>query len=159
MATKKSEEKIKKSRPKSPLPEQNQPRPGIEAKMEPKPQFLATNYKGSEKLLDKVAIITGGDSGIGRSVAVLYAREGADISIVYLPVEQADAEETARCIENEGRRCLLIPGDVSKSEFCQSAIEKTVNEFGKLNIESVVENQQKESNCQFSPTVYHQGIG
>ena len=102
--------------------------------MEPKPQFLATNYKGSEKLLDKVAIITGADSGIGRSVAVLYAREGADISIVYLPVEQVDAEETARCIENEGRHCLLIPGDVSKSEFCQSAIEKTVNEFGKLNM-------------------------
>lgn len=120
--------------PKSPMPAQHQPKPGIEAKMTPKPEFLAPKYKGSGKLQDKVAIITGGDSGIGRSVAVLYAREGADVAIVYLPEEQVDAEETARNVENEGRKCLLIPGDVKDSKFCEEAIQKTVDEFGKLDV-------------------------
>lgn len=120
--------------PKSPMPAQQQPKPGIEAKMEPRPEFLAPNYKGSEKLKDKVAIITGGDSGIGRSVAVLYAREGANVAIVYLPEEKVDAEETAEYIEREGGKCLLIPGDVQDSKFCQKAIERTVEEFGKLDI-------------------------
>ena len=81
------------------------------------------NYKGSEKLADKAAIITGGDSGIGRSVAVLFAREGADVAIVYLPEEQPDAEETRQAVEKEGRRCLLIPGNVKGSEFCESTIK------------------------------------
>jgi NAD(P)-dependent dehydrogenase (short-subunit alcohol dehydrogenase family) len=121
-------------KPKNPLPEQKQSRPGLEQDIEPRPQYLAPNYKGAEKLADKTAIITGGDSGIGRSVAVLYAREGADVAIVYLPEEQADAEETARAIENEGRRCLLIPGDVKDSNFCRDAIERVVKEFGKLDI-------------------------
>ena len=120
--------------PKSPMPAQKQPKPGIEAEMTPKPEFLAPKYKGSGKLQDKVAIITGGDSGIGRSVAVLYAREGADVAIVYLPEEQTDAEETARHVENEGRKCLLIPGDVKESKFCEAAITKTVDEFGKLDV-------------------------
>jgi NAD(P)-dependent dehydrogenase (short-subunit alcohol dehydrogenase family) len=120
--------------PKSPMPEQHQPKPGIEAKMEPRPEFLAPNYKGSEKLKDKVAIITGGDSGIGRSVAVLYAREGADVAIVYLPEEGVDAKETAKHVENEGGKCLLLPGDVKDSEFCRKAIEKTVEEFGRLDV-------------------------
>ncbi|HEY0461484.1 MAG TPA: SDR family oxidoreductase [Pyrinomonadaceae bacterium] len=120
--------------PKSPMPAQQQPKPGIEAEMTPKPEFLAPKYKGSGKLEGKAAIITGGDSGIGRSVAVLYAREGADVAIVYLPEEEVDAKETARHVRNEGKKCLLIPGDVKDSKFCEEAIQKTVDEFGKLNV-------------------------
>jgi len=84
--------------------------------------------------MDKVALITGGDSGIGRSVAVLYAREGADVAIVYLPEEQSDAEETREAVENEGRQALLIAGDVSDPDFCRDAVEQTVEEFGQLDI-------------------------
>lgn len=122
------------SYPESPLPPQHQPKPGLEHEMTPRPQYKAPEYRGSEKLQGKVALITGGDSGIGRSVAVLYAREGADVAIVYLPEEQTDAEETKRAVEAEDCRCLLIPGDVKDSAFCQSAIEQTVNKFGKLDI-------------------------
>ena len=120
--------------PKSPLPEQHQERPGIESKIEPRPQYLAPDYKGSDKLKGKAALITGGDSGIGRSVAVLFAREGADVAIIYLPEEQSDAEETAEHIEKEGGKSLLIKGDVKDSKFCRDAVEKTVKEFGKLDI-------------------------
>lgn len=120
--------------PKSPMPKQHQPRPGIEAEMTPRPQYLAPKYKGSEKLKGKSAIITGGDSGIGRAVAVLFAREGADVAIVYLKEEKRDAEETAKQIEAEGGKSLLLPGDVSDAKFCQKAVEKTVKEFGKLDI-------------------------
>lgn len=120
--------------PKSPMPPQQQPKPGIEAEMNPRPDFLAPAYKGSGKLQDKVALITGGDSGIGRAVAVLYAREGANIAIVYLSEEEKDAQETARHVELEGRKTLLIPGDVSKPNFCEKAVEKTVKEFGQLDI-------------------------
>lgn len=116
------------------MPEQSQSKPGIEALMDPLPEFLAPHYKGSEKLLDKIALITGGDSGIGRSVAVLYAREGADVAIVYLPEEQTDAEETKRYVKKEGRACLLIPGDVRDSKFCDKAVKKTVDEYGMLDI-------------------------
>lgn len=91
-------------------------------------------YRGSGKLLDKVALITGGDSGIGRAVAVLYAREGADVALVFLPEEKRDAQETARAVENEGRRCVLIPGDVSDSRFCRNAVEQAVNELGRLDV-------------------------
>ena len=91
-------------------------------------------YKGSRKLLDKVALITGGDSGIGRAVAVLYAREGADIAIVFLPEEERDARETASAVEKEGRQYILNPGDVRNSSFCRDAVEETVDEFGKLDI-------------------------
>src|SRR5688500_2096548 len=115
-------------RPKSPMPEQEQGRPGLESKVEPRPQFLAPNYRGSEKLKGKVALITGGDSGIGRSVAVLYAREGADVAIVFLPEETSDAEETAEFVKAEGTRCLLIPGDVRDSKFCTEAVERTAGE-------------------------------
>jgi len=121
-------------RPKGPMPEQEQPRPGLEQEMEPRPQFLAPNYKGSAKLEGKSALITGGDSGIGRSVAVLYAREGADVAIVSLPEERPDAEETAEHVRAEGRRCLLIPGDVKDSSFCEKAVERTAAEFGKLDV-------------------------
>ncbi|CAN5713056.1 SDR family oxidoreductase [soil metagenome] len=131
---KNSESKKPQKHPKSPMPEQHQERPGIEAKIEPRPQYLAPNYKGSDKLKDKVALITGGDSGIGRAVAVLFAREGADVAIVYLPEEQTDAKETANQIEKEGGKSLLIKGDVKDSEFCRDAVEKTVKAFGKLDI-------------------------
>ncbi len=120
--------------PKSPMPEQHQPRPGFEAKMDPKPEFTAPHYKGSGKLEGKAALITGGDSGIGRSVAVLYAREGADVAIVYLPVEEVDAKETAAHVESEGFRCLLIPGDVQDSQFCTDAVERTAAEFDRLDV-------------------------
>lgn len=123
-----------KRRPKAPMPRQEQPKPGLESEMTPRPQYQAPAYKGSEKLLDKVALITGGDSGIGRAVAVLYAREGADVAIVYLPVEQSDAEETQQAVEKEGRKCLLLPGDVTNSKFCEEAVEQTVKKLGKLDI-------------------------
>lgn len=115
------------------FPEQSQEVPGYEYKMEPAPEIIRPNYKGSEKLLDKAALITGGDSGIGRSVAVHFAREGADVAIVYLQ-EDKDAETTKELVEKEGRKCLLIRGDIREFEFCNSALKKTVDEFGKLNI-------------------------
>lgn len=121
-------------KPCSPLPAQTQEKPGLESQMRPRPQYEATEYNGSDKLYDKVALITGGDSGIGRAVAVLYAREGADVAIVYLPQEQSDAEETKRAVEKEGRRALLIPGDVTSSRFCDEAIESVVRHFGHLDI-------------------------
>src|SRR4029453_3203029 len=105
-------------RPENPMPAQEQQRPGIESEIEPRPQFLAPDYKGSEKLAGKVALITGGDSGIGRSVAVLYAREGANVAIVYLPEEESDANETAAFVRAEGQKILLIPGDVTDPAFC-----------------------------------------
>src|SRR5688572_6838525 len=124
----------KGSRPKSPLPKQKQPRPGIEKEMTPRPQYKAPKYKGAGKLKNMAAIVTGGDSGIGRAVAVLYAREGADVAIVHLPVEKADAKETVAAVENEGRKCLAIAGDVKDPKFCQRAVAKTFKEFGRLDI-------------------------
>ena len=115
------------------FPPQHLKKPGIEADLKAAPMYQAPGYKGSDKLKDMVAIITGGDSGIGRAVAVLYAREGADIVIVYLN-EHEDAEETKRAVEKEGRDCILISGDVSDSEFCEEAVAKTIDKFGKLDI-------------------------
>ncbi|HEX7887831.1 MAG TPA: SDR family oxidoreductase [Ramlibacter sp.] len=115
------------------LPAQHLEKPGLEADMQLKPQFMAPHYKGSEKLQGMVALVTGGDSGIGRAVAVLYAREGADVAIVYLASHE-DAQETKRCVEKEGRKCLLIPGDVKDAKFCNAAVGKTVKELGKLDI-------------------------
>jgi NAD(P)-dependent dehydrogenase (short-subunit alcohol dehydrogenase family) len=117
-----------------PFPAQHQERPGLEAEMDPAPRFHAPGYVGSGKLRDKVAIITGGDSGIGRATAVLFAREGADVAIGYLAAEQPDAETTVQMVEREGRRCLLVPGDVQERQFCDSLIERTVVEFGRLDI-------------------------
>ncbi len=102
--------------------------------MEIRPRYLAPHYRGSGKLAGKVALITGGDSGIGRSVAVLYAREGADVAIVYLPEEQPDADETRAAVEKEGRSCLLLPGDLCDPGFCAQAVERTVAGLGGLNV-------------------------
>jgi NAD(P)-dependent dehydrogenase (short-subunit alcohol dehydrogenase family) len=115
------------------LPDQHLAKPGLEADMELKPQFYAPGYRGSGKLKGMVALITGGDSGIGRAVAVLYAREGADVAIVYLSSHE-DAQETKRHVEKEGRQCLLIPGDVKDPKFCKDAVEKTIAEFDRIDI-------------------------
>jgi NAD(P)-dependent dehydrogenase (short-subunit alcohol dehydrogenase family) len=120
--------------PAPPYPEQHQRHPGIEAEMEPRPRYEAPSYLAAGKLEGKCALITGGDSGIGRSVAVLYAREGADVAVVYLPAEEEDALETQSAVEAEGRRALLIPGDVTDPDFCTDAVERTVNELGRLDI-------------------------
>lgn len=120
------------SKPKK-FPEQSQSQPGDQYKMSPEPEIIRKSYKGSDKLKDKVAFITGGDSGIGRSVAVHFAREGADIAIVYLE-ENEDAKETKKMVEKEGRKCLIIKGDLKDEKFCVSALEKCVKEFKKLNI-------------------------
>ena len=120
--------------PKPPFPPQHQEKPGNEAELKPRPRYKAPLYKGSGKLDGKVALVTGGDSGIGRAVAVLYAREGANVAIVYLPEEQSDAEETAGAVKNEGREALLLPGDVQQSGFCREAVEKTVQRFNRLDI-------------------------
>lgn len=122
-----------RDRPGTPLPKQHLKKPGLEAEMVLKPQFMAPDYKGSGKLKDCAAIITGGDSGIGRAVAILYAREGADIAIIYLN-EHTDAKETQRHIEKEGRKCVLIAGDVKDAGFCKKAVEKARKAFGRLDI-------------------------
>ncbi|MGN6396839.1 MAG: SDR family oxidoreductase [Mucilaginibacter sp.] len=114
-------------------PKKQDRQPGIEAEMHPAPEYIKDSYKSSGKLKGKVALITGGDSGIGRSVSVHFAAEGADIAIVYLE-EDVDAEETKVQVEAAGRHCLLIKGDVKDADFCKDAVEKTVNEYGKLNI-------------------------
>jgi NAD(P)-dependent dehydrogenase (short-subunit alcohol dehydrogenase family) len=120
--------------PKPPLPPQHQEPPGLESEVAPRPKFEAPAYKAAGKLQGRAALVTGGDSGIGRAVAVLYAREGADVAIVHLPQERSDAEETRRHVEAEGRRCVLIPGDVTDAAFCREAVERTVHELGKLDI-------------------------
>jgi NAD(P)-dependent dehydrogenase (short-subunit alcohol dehydrogenase family) len=120
--------------PEPPFPEQHQAKPGTESALDPAPLYDAPFYKGSEKLKDKVAIITGGDSGIGRSVAVLYAREGADVVICHLAAEQGDADETKRMVEAEGRRCLTVAGDVSDRAFCRDAVAQAVKAFKRLDI-------------------------
>lgn len=120
--------------PKLPFPAQHQSQPGIEAKLRPAPRWHAPRYRAAGKLDDKVALITGGDSGIGRAVAFLYAREGANVAIVYLREEQEDAELTQRAIEAIGRSCLLLPADLTQAQACKDVVEKTVKEFGRLDI-------------------------
>ncbi len=115
------------------LPPQEQPEPGKEGLMNPHPEYRGEDYKAAGKLEGKVAIITGGDSGIGRSVAVLYAREGADVAILYLDQHQ-DADETRRVIERYGRRCLTFAGDVADRDVCRKVIDETLAAFGKLDI-------------------------
>jgi NAD(P)-dependent dehydrogenase (short-subunit alcohol dehydrogenase family) len=115
-------------------PPQEQPRqPGVEDRMTPRPASRRPSYKGADKLAGRVALITGGDSGIGRAVAVLFAREGADVTIAYLD-EHEDAQETRALVEKEGRRAVTIAGDVSDQDHCQEVVERTVGEFGRLDV-------------------------
>jgi NAD(P)-dependent dehydrogenase (short-subunit alcohol dehydrogenase family) len=119
--------------PENPLPKQHLRKPGLERDLDPAPLYEAPAYRGAGKLQGRVALITGGDSGIGRAVAVLFAREGADIAIGYLD-EHEDAEETQRAVEAEGRTAILIPGDVAVSSYAEHAVRRTVDEFGGLDI-------------------------
>jgi hypothetical protein len=119
--------------PEPELPGQHLQKPGHESDLKLGPMYEAPGYRGSNKLRDMVALITGGDSGIGRAVAVLFAREGADVAIAYLN-EDEDATETKKAVEKEGRRCILLSGDVANAAFCRSAVKKTVDAFGKLDV-------------------------
>jgi NAD(P)-dependent dehydrogenase (short-subunit alcohol dehydrogenase family) len=125
---------VANDKPKPPFPPQHQERPGLEHKMTPRPEYKGRNYLPAGKLEGKVAIVTGGDSGIGRSVAYLFAREGADVAIVYLEEEQADARELRDEIRKLGRRAQLIPGDVCDPEFCNRAVKQTIETFGQLHV-------------------------
>jgi NAD(P)-dependent dehydrogenase (short-subunit alcohol dehydrogenase family) len=120
--------------PKPPYRPQKLEKPGLESELEPEPEYKAPQYRAAGKLKGKRALITGGDSGIGRAVAVLYAREGADVAINYLDAEQSDAEETKRAVEAEGRRCVLIPGDLTDEKFCRKLIERARAELGGIDI-------------------------
>ncbi len=120
--------------PRPPFPAKKLDKPGLEAELEPKPRYQAPAYKPAGKLANKKALITGGDSGIGRAVAVMFAREGADVVINYLPSEQEDADETKRVVESHGRKCVCIAGDLDTAEFCRELVERTVDELGGLDI-------------------------
>jgi NAD(P)-dependent dehydrogenase (short-subunit alcohol dehydrogenase family) len=122
------------SEPKPPFPDKKIEKPGIEAELHPRPRYQAPNYKAAGKLEGKVALITGGDSGIGRAVAVLYAREGADVAITGLPAERVDSDETRRAVEAAGRKCLVLEGDLTDRQFCLDAVDRTVAELGQLDI-------------------------
>jgi len=124
----------KLEQPKSPMPPQHQSKPGEEAKLNPRPRYEAPHYNGAGKLKEKVALITGGDSGIGRAVAVLFAREGADVAFTFLKEEKRDAEETKRAVEAEGQRAFPLMGDVRDAKICKKLVDQTVKEFGKLDI-------------------------
>jgi len=120
--------------PTPPFAKQHQQTPGIESKLDPRPRYQAERYKAAGKLDGLAAIITGGDSGIGRAVAVLFAREGADVAIGYLPEEQADALETRAAVERAGRRCLLMPGDLRDPGYCQHLVDDAAREMGRLDV-------------------------
>lgn len=115
------------------VPKQQQEPPGREGEMDPKPIFIRDSYQGSGKLKGKAALITGGDSGIGRAVAVHFAREGADVAIIYIE-EDEDAQQTQELVEKEGQKCLILKGDIRDQNFCRQSIEKVLQELGKLNI-------------------------
>jgi NAD(P)-dependent dehydrogenase (short-subunit alcohol dehydrogenase family) len=118
---------------KPPHPEQQQDVPGLESEMDPKPDYGESSYRGSGKLKGKAALITGGDSGIGRAVALAFAREGADILISYLN-EESDAQETVRIVQKEGRKCIAVAGDIQEESQCKNLVERAVSEFGKVDI-------------------------
>ena len=123
-----------RAQPKPPFPKQRQKKPGSEAELRPRPRYEAPQYRSAGKLEGLVALITGGDSGIGRAVAVLFAREGADVAFNYLPVEQRDAEETRDAIEQAGQAALLLPGDLTDPAVCQQIVTDTAKKFGRLDI-------------------------
>jgi len=129
-----SEKRRIKRYPRNPLPAQHQAKPGQEHALRPRPQYEAPHYRAAGKLSGRTALITGGDSGIGRAVAVLFAKEGADVAITHLPEERTDAAETGRAVEAEGRRCLLLEGDLTSAEFCAEIVRRTVDAFGALDI-------------------------
>lgn len=120
--------------PRPPFPEQKLDKPGLERELEPRPRYEAPAYRPAGKLADKVALVTGGDSGIGRAVAVIYAREGAHVAITHLPAERGDADDTRRAVEAHGRRCLTIEVDLATPEACRDAVERTVRELGRLDV-------------------------
>ncbi|HEU5079270.1 MAG TPA: SDR family oxidoreductase [Opitutaceae bacterium] len=122
------------SEPKPPFPKQHQDGVGMESVVQPRPRYQASKYKPAGKLQEKIALITGGDSGIGRAVAVLFAREGADVAITYLEEEQSDADETKQAVEKEGRKCLLLPGSLTTREHCDQVVAKVIQEYGQLDI-------------------------
>jgi NAD(P)-dependent dehydrogenase (short-subunit alcohol dehydrogenase family) len=130
----KSDQPQKNKEPRPPFPAAKQPSPGLESKLEPRPAYQASAYKAAGKLEGKKALITGGDSGIGRAVAVLYAREGADVAITFLPSERSDADETCKAVEACKRKCVLIEGDLSNEAFCRNAVEQTVKALGGIDI-------------------------
>jgi NAD(P)-dependent dehydrogenase (short-subunit alcohol dehydrogenase family) len=120
--------------PKPPFPRQHQQKPGLESRVRPRPRYQAPAYLPAGKLDGFVALVTGGDSGIGRAVALLFAREGADVALGYLPAEQSDAEETREAIEAVGQEALLLPGDLIDRHYCISIVEDTVRHFGRLDV-------------------------
>lgn len=125
---------MKDETPRPPFPDQPLSEPGLESKMRPRPRYEAEAYRPANKLRGKVALITGGDSGIGRAVAVMFAREGADVALVYLDEEQTDAEQTKADVESAGRQALLIPGDVREADFCREAVRQTVAHYDTLDV-------------------------
>lgn len=146
------EQNPKTQEPQPPMPEQRQPRPGISEKMNPQPDYGENSYKGSGKLEGRAALITGADSGIGRAVALAFAREGADVLIAYLDEDQ-DAQETARLVKDAGRKAVTVAGDIGQEADCRQLVQRALDEFGKLDI--LVNNAAFQSThediSQFSP--------
>jgi NAD(P)-dependent dehydrogenase (short-subunit alcohol dehydrogenase family) len=150
--------------PRPPFPPQHQDSPGLESKLDPAPRYMARAYRAAGKLAGRSALITGGDSGIGRAVAVLFAREGAKVAISYLPEEQSDAEETRAAVEDQDVRCLLVPGDLRNSDFCTQLVKKVVTEFGSIDVlvsnaahqarKSLLDLSDEEMEATFSTNVY-----
>src|ERR1700743_2044623 len=123
-----------KIHPKPPFKSQPQPWPGLQSKMDPVPDCGETSYKGSGRLMGRKALITGGDSGMGRAAAIAYAREGADVAIVYYPTEEPDAREVVALVRKAGRKCVTIPGDLRQESFCTSLVQKAIEGLGGLDI-------------------------
>src|SRR3984885_4638828 len=120
--------------PKPPFPEQHQPWPGLACKMQPRPDHGESSYRGSGRLKGRRALITGGDSGMGRAAAIAYAREGADVAISYLPDEEADAQEVLKLIRDAGRNAVPLPGDIRHESFCRQLVSRAVGELGGLDV-------------------------
>src|SRR5947209_5299370 len=131
MATAAKTQDPRQAGPKSPMPEQQQEHPGTDAALEPKADHGEQTYRGTGRLTGKAALITGADSGIGRAIALAFAREGADVLIAYLNEDQ-DAQETARVVKEAGRKAITVPGDISDEQHCQQLVQRAIQDFGKL---------------------------